>query len=216
MTMIPVYCISGLGADKRVFEHLVLPGAEMIHLPWIPPERHESLPAYAARMAAAIHHPEPILMGLSFGGIMSIEIAKLIPVRRIWLLSTVKQRSEMPGYMRFGKYLPLHKLALLFNPHRWMGPLENYNLGVENQEEIDLVTAYRNAVSPGYLNWAINALINWDAPAPPGNTFHIHGGKDRIFPVGLAHPDVVIAGAGHFMVHNRAAEVSRLLLDDLR
>ena len=213
--MIPVYCISGLGADARVFEYLDLPGYTLYHLPWLVPTRKESLAGYAGRMAAGIHHPEPIVMGLSFGGIMAIEIAKHLPVRRVWLVSTVKQRSEMPGYMRFGKYLPLHKLAMLFNPHRWLGPLENYNLGVENEEERKLVADYRRSVDPRYLHWAIDALINWDAPAPPGNTYHVHGGNDRIFPVQLARPDAALPGAGHFMVHNRADEVSRLLLADL-
>lgn len=211
----PVYCISGLGADARVFEHLDLPGYTLIHLPWLTPERGESIGHYADRMAGSVGHSKPVLMGLSFGGVMVIEMARLLPVRRLWLLSTVKQRSEMPGYMRFGKYLPLHKLALLANPHRWMGPLENYNLGVEMPEELAMVADYRRCVDPVYLRWAINALINWEAPQPPGNTLHIHGGSDRIFPVRLARPNFVVEGAGHFMVHNRAAEVSRLLLADL-
>lgn len=214
--MTTVYCISGLGADKRVFGHLQLPGCEMIHLPWVPPIGKESLQSYATRMAASIETPEPILMGMSFGGIMAIEIAKLLPVKRIWLLSTVKQRSEMPPYMRFGKYVPLHRLAMLFNPHRWLGRLENYNLGVETEEEAQMVASYRKSVDNRYIHWAIDAIVNWEAPRPPGNTFHIHGGKDRIFPVRLANPDVAIPGAGHLMAHNRAAEVSRLLLADLR
>jgi pimeloyl-ACP methyl ester carboxylesterase len=215
MSPVPVYCISGLGADARVFEHLSLPGYTLIHLPWITPLRGEALGAYAARMAAPIKHPSPVVMGLSFGGVMAIEIARLLPVRRLWLLSTVKQRSEMPGYMRFGKYLPLHKLFLPLNPQRWLGPLENRNLGVETPEERAMVADYRKSVDVHYLRWAIDALINWDMPSAPGNTLHIHGGADRIFPVALARPDFVVAGAGHFMVHNRAPEVSRLLLADL-
>jgi pimeloyl-ACP methyl ester carboxylesterase len=209
-----VYCISGLGADARVFQHLVLPGLTLVHLPWITPVKAEPISAYAARMAAAIRHERPILMGMSFGGIMAIEIAKHLPVHRLWLLSTVKQRSEMPAYMRFGKWLPLHKLFLPLNPQRWLGPLENYNLGVENAEEYAMVADYRRSVDTTYLRWAIDAIINWEAPAPPGNSLHIHGGRDRIFPVGLARPDHIVPGAGHMMVHNRAAEVSRLLVAD--
>ena len=223
MSTIPVYCISGLGADARVFEHLVLPGFSLHHLPWIAPlpasgtsgPSREPIAAYAARMAASITHPSPVVMGLSFGGVMAVEIARLLPVRRLWLLSTVKQRREMPGYMRFGKYLPLHKIFLPLNPQRWLGPIENRNLGVETPEELAMVSDYRRGVDVHYLRWAINALINWDMPAPPENYLHIHGGADRIFPVELARPKYIIPGAGHFMVHNRAPEVSRLLLADL-
>lgn len=227
MSAVPVYCISGLGADARVFEHLELPGCALHHVSWLPPargsldsrgarsSRAEPIAAYAARMAASIRHEQPVLLGLSFGGVMAIEIARLLPVRRLWLLSTVKQRDEMPGYMRFGKYLPLHKIFLPLNPQRWMGPIENRNLGVETPEERAMVSEFRRDVDVYYLRWAIDALINWDMPAPPGNSLHIHGGADRIFPVALARPDVVVPGAGHFMVHNRAPEVSRLLLQDL-
>ncbi|TDX01736.1 alpha/beta hydrolase [Dinghuibacter silviterrae] len=210
-----VYCISGLGADARVFEHLTLPGLELVHLPWLQPLAHEPIAAYAARMTAAVRHEKPILMGMSFGGIMAIEMAKYLPLHRLWLISTVKQRREMPLYMRMGKTLPLHKLFLPLNPQRWMGPLENYNLGVETPDEYAMVAEYRRSVNTAYLRWAINAIINWEASSPPGKSLHIHGGKDRIFPVGLAKPDHIIPGAGHLMVHNRADQVSRLLLADL-
>jgi pimeloyl-ACP methyl ester carboxylesterase len=207
---------SGLGADERVFEHLVLPGCSLIHLPWITPERKEPIAHYAGRMNALVRHENPVLMGLSFGGIMAVEMSRLLPIRRLWLLSSVKERRELPGYMRFGKHLPLHKLLLPLNPQRRMGPFENYNLGVETLDERTMVNEFRKRVDPFFLRWSINAIISWEAPRPPGNTFHIHGGNDRIFPVALAHPDRVVPGAGHFMAHNRAPEVSRYLLEDAR
>jgi hypothetical protein len=153
-------------------------------------------------------------MGLSFGGIMAVEIGKLIPSARLWLISTVKVRSELPFYMRFGKYLPLHKPFLYLNPHHWMGAIENYNLSVENEEERRMVADYRKSVSNRYLRWALNEIVNWENNVPPFNAFQIHGGSDRIFPARRVHADVVVPGAGHFLVHNRAPVVSRLLLED--
>lgn len=234
--LIPVYCISGLGADKTVFEHLSLPGCTLFHLPWLKPEPGEAIGHYAGRMAAGIRHREPILLGLSFGGIMAQEIARIIPPKRVWLVSTVKQRSELPPYMRFGAVLPLHKLVLALNPHRWMGPLEDFNLGVETPEERAMVARFRESVDKDYLRWAIDVIVHWagappppsiphnpGAPPPPGGAapripgiLHIHGDKDRIFPIKYVQPDHFVEGGGHFLVHNRSAIVNRLLSEDLR
>jgi pimeloyl-ACP methyl ester carboxylesterase len=212
---IPVYCISGLGADETVFEHLSLPGCALFPLPWLKPEPKEAIGHYAARMAEGIRHPEPILLGLSFGGIMAVEIARIIPLKRVWLISTVKQRCEMPPYMRFGAVLPLHRLALALNPHKWMGPLENYNLAVETPEERAMVARFRKTVDKDYLRWAIEVIVHWQNSVIPPGVLHIHGDKDRIFPIRYVRPDHIIEGGGHLLVHNRSTVVNRLLQEDL-
>jgi pimeloyl-ACP methyl ester carboxylesterase len=213
--LIPVYTISGLGADETVFEHLSLPGCALFYLPWLQPEPGETIVHYAGRMAAGIRHPEPILLGLSFGGIMAGEIARIIPVKRVWLLSTVKQRSEMPPYMRFGAVLPLHRVALALNVHRWMGPIENYNLGVDGPEEKEMAARFRESVNKDYLRWAVDAIVRWRNTTVPAGALHIHGDKDRIFPIRYVRPDHVIEGGGHLLVHNRAHAVSDILRQDL-
>ncbi len=65
-----VYFISGLAADKRVFKYISLPtGCEAVHLDWITPQKDDTLPSYALRLASAINRDEPFaLVGLSFGG----------------------------------------------------------------------------------------------------------------------------------------------------
>jgi hypothetical protein len=40
---------------------------------------------------------------------------------------------------------------------------------------------------------------------------HIHGTADRLFPPKKLTPDYWIKGGGHFMVWNRAEEVSEIL-----
>ena len=49
------YLIPGLGADERVFRRLQpLLRGETCLLPWLTPAPEETLPHYAARMAASI------------------------------------------------------------------------------------------------------------------------------------------------------------------
>jgi pimeloyl-ACP methyl ester carboxylesterase len=216
MAGIPVYCISGLGANERVFERLELPGCTLYPLPWLQPEPEEPADHYATRMSKGIQHDQPVLMGLSFGGMMASRMAHQIPLKRLWLISTVTSRKEMPGYMRWGRYVPFHELAFKVQPARWMGPIENYNLGVETQDEIDMVAQFRASVDPQYLRWALETIIHWEDQPKVPYSFHVHGAQDRIFPIRHIHPDATIANGGHFMVHNRAAQVSQLLQDDLR
>lgn len=95
-----IYFLSGLGADESVFKALHLPGVERVYLNWIEPLPKESMEAYAQRMANRIAEPNPIIIGLSFGGMMAMEIAKLITVKQLILVSSAKTAKELPPYFR--------------------------------------------------------------------------------------------------------------------
>ncbi len=65
-----LYCISGFGADERVFSRLNFGDNNVHFIPWLLPEKKESISEYARRMAEKIHHENPVLLGRSFGGMM--------------------------------------------------------------------------------------------------------------------------------------------------
>jgi pimeloyl-ACP methyl ester carboxylesterase len=203
-----VYCISGFGADERVFAKLTFPGYETHFINWLIPEKNESIVAYAKRLTGQIHHEKPILTGLSFGGIMCIEISKLILVEKIILISSIKTFDEMPLQMRFAGKLKLHKIFPM-RSFKLIEPIENYNLGIETSEEKNLVHQYRKNINQQYTDWAINTILNWDNTFIPQNLFHIHGDKDRIFPVKNLKPDYVVKTGGHFMIMNRYEMVNK-------
>jgi hypothetical protein len=71
MTTLDVYCLSGLGADARAFRNLDFTGYRVHHVAWEKPVRNESIAHYAARISRHIASQNPVLIGLSFGGIMS-------------------------------------------------------------------------------------------------------------------------------------------------
>ncbi len=64
---------------------------------------------------------------------MAIEIAKLIPVEKIILVSSVCCRKELPFYMKLTSALNLNRLIPM-KPYPILEPIENYNLGVEDKE----------------------------------------------------------------------------------
>ncbi|UOQ78973.1 hypothetical protein MUN84_10870 [Hymenobacter sp. 5516J-16] len=64
---------------------------------WPTPEPDETLPHYAARMAARIPlEAEGLLVGVSFGGVVGLEINRLRPRLRTVLISSIPDASCLP------------------------------------------------------------------------------------------------------------------------
>src|SRR5436190_1990862 len=121
--------ISGLGADRRAFYRIQLPRSyEAVYLDWIKPFPNESLPDYAKRFSELIKSDEDfVIIGLSFGGILASELAKIISPKKIIIISSLGSNKEQPWYFRLAGKLGLHRLispalykrATLL--HRFMG-----------------------------------------------------------------------------------------------
>ena len=209
-----IYCISGFGADDRVFSRLDFGNSRVNFLPWETPEKNESLDTYTQRFLDKIKETNPILVGLSFGGMMSVEIGKKIKTEKIFMISSIQTKDEMPlafriaGKSRINKVLPL-------KPFSFLEPIENYNLGIQNEEEKTLVREYRKNISQVYTDWAINQILNWKNESKLSNLIHIHGSSDRIFPIKNVHPDFIIEGGGHMMIMNRSKEINVILRKEL-
>src|ERR1700760_4148935 len=107
------YFISGIGADERMFTHIRLPDEfEIRHIHWIEPDRNETLPSYAHRLANQIDTTKPFaLIGFSLGGIMAVEIAKILkPVCTI-LISSIPVSASLPRLYAFANRLQLQKVT---------------------------------------------------------------------------------------------------------
>jgi pimeloyl-ACP methyl ester carboxylesterase len=202
-----IYCISGLGADERAFSKLTIIGYRLEIIQWLMPDPDETLQQYAKRMRTGIQEENPILMGLSFGGMVCSEIAKQIPVDKIILISSIKSSKELPRWMKTVATLKLNKIIPLKST-RITQPLQNRMLGVQSEEEKTLVSSLRRDADLPYTKWAVHQAINWKSDWQHHNIFHIHGDKDLMFPIKNIKATFIIKKAGHFMIMNRAAEVS--------
>lgn len=205
-----IYFISGFGADERVFANVDFGENQTHFIPWKIPFKNETIAAYAGRMLEDIHHPNPILAGLSFGGMLSVEIAKLIPLEKIIMFSSVKTVHEMPFYMKMASTIRLNKWIPL-KPYSFLEQIENYNLGATTQDEKKLLKEYRKNIDPRYTSWAIDHILNWKNEWLPKNLVHLHGSDDHIFPLKYVNPDYIIKGGGHLMLMNNADQVNDIL-----
>jgi pimeloyl-ACP methyl ester carboxylesterase len=202
-----IYCISGLGADEKAFMRINIKGYELKHLKWLSPEKNETIAAYALRMAEQIPEKNPILLGLSFGGMIAIEIAKRIPVEKVILLSAVKTFHEIPRWMRWSGALRLHRIIPI-KKTKLTEKADDRRMGIRTAEEKSFVEHYRRNVDWNHVNWAVNCILTWRNTDLPKNVFHIHGEKDRMFPIKNVRPTHIIKEGTHIMVLNKADEVS--------
>lgn len=203
-----VYLIPGLGADRRVFQFLNLSEHSISHISWIEPLPNESIEQYAGRLTEQIKSPDPILIGVSFGGMIAVEIAKQIKANKIILISSARTQHEIPLHF---KLLGRTGIQNILPASSWKRPnrVLFYFFGTQTQEEKELLSGIVRDTDTKFLTWAIAKIVDWKNEVVPANTTLIHGSADRLFPNSQA--DITIPGGGHFMIVNRAAEISTQL-----
>jgi pimeloyl-ACP methyl ester carboxylesterase len=203
-----LYLLSGLGVDNRVFRDLDFRDYEPHYVKWIDPLKGEPIKEYAARLISSLNlNHNPTLLGVSFGGIMAIEMAKLIPTEKVVIISSAKTRHQMPG-SPLGRKLRLHTIL----PTRFMltpNQLLYWMFGVHTKPERDLLREILADTDEKFFRWAINQILNWNNEFIPANTTSIHGSKDRLIPNGDA--DYIVDGGGHLMVLTKAPEINAIL-----
>ncbi len=203
-----VYILSGLGADERVFKSIDFSQQKVTFIKWIVPDPDESIKNYSKRLTVQIHSSRPILIGLSFGGMMAIEIAKHLEVERIILISSSKTKTEIPFYFRWIGILQIHRLipASLLKKSNF---LTNWFFGAADEDESKILKNILRETDTTFLKWAIDKIVNWKNNTVPQNLIHIHGTADRVLP--LTNCDFKIEGGGHLMILSKANEISNLL-----
>ena len=99
-----IYMMPGMAANPLIFERIKLPENYIInYLEWLMPIGDEELSDYVERLSKSINGDNIVLIGVSFGGIIVQEIAKIIKVHKIVIISSVKKSNELPFLMHLGK-----------------------------------------------------------------------------------------------------------------
>ena len=211
MAMAPVwYLLPGLGADERVFRGLRLPGPAVV-LAWLPPQgAAEPLAHYAARLAEAVPPARPCwLVGVSFGGLLALEIGKLRPLAHILLISSLSDAQQLPPLLKLARATGLYRLVP-FGLLPRLPRLAQWFFGARNGREYHLLANILHDTDPYFARWATRQLLHWDGTGVPA-AVRLHGTHDRLLPPGRSSVDYALPGAGHFMIVSHAAQLSRVL-----
>lgn len=209
--MSKIYIFSGLGVDRRVFDNIDFGNLDVEFVDWIDPLKNEPLENYAKRISQKITNDNPILIGLSFGGMVAVEISKIIKTEKIILIGSAKNKFELPKFNRISGKLKLNKL-IPKSIFKKQNLVTNWIFGIETDSEKQLLKEILKDTDPNFFSWAINEIVNWKNHTIPENVIHIHGNKDRIIPFKNVKTDFVIEGGGHFMTVNRSKEIQEIIL----
>ena len=185
----------GMGASPKIFEYLKFPVFyEIVFLSWILPFEKEPLSNYAKRMSEFVKHKNPILIGVSFGGILVQEMTKYIKCDKIIIISSIKSRDELSRFMKISSVLGLHRLIPSYLI-RNIESLVHLFYGSKMKKKFLLYRKYFTVRDPAYILWAINCIVNWRGIIIENKLIHIHGNIDRIFKIKrIKNPYIKIDG----------------------
>jgi len=212
-----VYFVPGLAASTAIFEYIKLPEDKYeIHLlPWlIPLSKDENIQSYAKRMCKHISEKNHVLVGVSFGGIMVQEMAKISKPLKTVLISSVKHQDEFPLRLKVVKNTRAYKLT----PIKAITNIEKfikYLYGDAVKKRAELYKKYLSMRDEKYLPWAIKNVLHWKQTEINNDIIHIHGNKDGIFPIENITNCIIIDGGTHIMILNKAKKINTILTDKL-
>jgi hypothetical protein len=202
--IIHVYFMPGMAANPSIFEHIRLPEAffEIHLLEWVIPNPKESIENYAKRLSKKVVHKNSVLLGVSFGGIIVQEMSKFLTLKKLFIVSSIKNKHELPKRMKIAKRTKAYKLIptrLLSN----VDALVKYVFGETATKRVELYKKYLSVNDKRYLDWAIEQMVCWEQERSLSEIIHIHGEKDRIFPINNIKDCIVVKGGTHIMIINK-------------
>ena len=210
--MINYYLIPGMGADKRLFQHFNLTNGKVHHLDWIPHGSSKNLAEYATLMAERITTEKNVVVGSSMGGMVTVEIAKLIQPKGAVLVSAPSGRHEFPQVLKNLNALRLHR-ALTPKQVLRISTLADLFMGFKTDEQRAMFYDMLRGNGEDFLHFAISAVLEWKNTTPPTVPFiQILGTHDRLFKQHKIPNAVMLEGSGHFTAFERGKEVSEIIV----
>lgn len=202
--LIHVYLMPGMAANPTIFEHIKLPKSQFkIHwLHWIIPFKDELLTDYAKRMTEQVEHDDIVLLGVSFGGVIVQEMNKYLNVRKLFVVSSVINKHQLPKRMKLVKSTKAYKLIptqLLSN----IDLLAKYAFGEFIKKRVYLYKKYLSVNDKRYIDWALKQMVCWNQESSPKGVIQIHGDNDGVFTHSCDKDCIVVKGGTHIMIINK-------------
>lgn len=209
---VSIILFSGMGADATIFSEQKQDFPDLIVPEWIVPRDEEDLSSYCARWSEQSSPGIPcILGGASFGGIVALEMSRHLDALGCLLIGSVRGPQQLPRRIRM-----LRGLAgsLRFVPMTLLQRLAAASGAVaQNVDARHLAgVAHQFAASNGTLiRWSARQLLHWRSTYPELEVRHIHGDRDRIFPISCVQPDDIVRGGGHVISMTHPQQVNQFI-----
>ena len=202
----PLILLPGMMADHRLlasqqtaFPNLVVPA-------WPEHRPSDTIGNFAERLADTLRPIGPCFVGgVSFGGVVALELARHLDSLGCILISSVRSSGELPLRFRLCR-----------------------GAGFLSQSAFDTVTSVAvrsfrpsmpraarrrsdRLLSSPFFCWATRAMLRWTACDPGVPIAQIHGDADLTFPVERTQPDQIVDRAGHMLVSTHSEIVNQFI-----
>lgn len=208
-----VYLIPGQGSDFRIFNSLELNDSyEIRYIHHCIPDEGMTMSDYAKELSFQIDTSSPfILIGVSLGGMLSVEISEFLTPEKVIIISSAKSHNELPRRYRFQKNIPIYDLVS--GEMSKKGALFLQPIVEPDRDNMkDTFVAMLNDKDPDFLKKTIAMIMEWDRVEYPDNIIHIHGNRDKTIPIRNVEYDYLVEKGSHMMVLTRGEEISTLIL----
>ena len=206
---LPLILLPGMNGDPRVFAKQVAAFPNLIVPRWIPPlGDEEPLADYAQRLAAKIDPGRPCLIGgVSFGGIVALEVAKHLQARGCVLIASCRGIEGLPPAIRLVRPVTaLVPSSLIARVARW-GQASAASIEPAHVREFAKLMPRDQA----FRRWAVQVLLKWQPELPDCPLHQIHGERDSTFNAGNCGADCIVPEAGHLLTLTHADMVNEYL-----
>jgi pimeloyl-ACP methyl ester carboxylesterase len=204
--------LSGLCAEEQLYCKLHLKAENPVLIHWVQPSPDDTLGSYAEKLLPQINlvpGDTCVLVGISFGGMIAIELAKRLPAEKTIIISSLADPENLPLHYKLGGKLGLQQV-LPWKIARQIRFLADYIFGAETPEEKKILHNILDNADIDYARWAMTQIVNWQHKGRPENLVQIHGSDDMLLPW-HPHPDQITLKGGHLLVLHSPDEVSEIV-----
>jgi len=213
-----VYLLPGEGSDFRIFKYLELDNSiyTINFITYPIPEKEEDMKSYARSISNQIDtNVKFILIGVSLGGMLSVEMADFLHPEKVITISSAKNFNELPWHYRIQKRIPLYKI---FTGRFMKGasfiaqPLFEPDRKLEKQTCVSML---KNK-EPKFMKRTTAMILSWDRIEYSETVVAIHGNNDHTLPIKNVKVDYQIEGGSHMMILTKPNPVNAVINKILR
>ena len=213
-----IVLIPGLGTDCRIFDKALKDFEEgslvKVNYDLNLIGNAKSLSDYAKRIANNLeldkYNGDLAIIGMSLGGLVAIELSKILNHKKLIIISSIKSEKEAPFFLKLARFFKIYYFVPIWFS-RMIIPVIGYLAGTLNREGYRLYKMMLQKWESKKFIWARRSALNWQNQFVPPNLIHIHGSKDELFCYKKLKPTYLIKDGRHNMILDRSEEIAEIL-----
>ncbi|MDA8692976.1 hypothetical protein N9L92_02860 [Saprospiraceae bacterium] len=212
-----VIFISGLGANEMAFSNIGELSYKKVMVKWIPVTQEDTLLSYTERLISIYSiSNNDILVGLSFGGLISQKISALLGNKLLILVSSFRSKEDLKLLFRLPLTLGIHKLMPTFKIPI-IDSIVARVLNGGNKDSIPVLNKMLQSTDYKLMKWSLDSIDKAESVDLSETVVYLLiGDKDLIVKTWKADNRTILKGGSHFAVYDQGVYMTELIKDIIR